>query len=474
MYREFEQCYRALQSRDERFDGWFVAAVATTGIYCRPSCPASTPKPQNVSFWPTAAVAQQLGYRACKRCRPDASPGSPQWRTRQDVVAQAMQLIADGVVDREGVPGLARRLGYSERQLNRRLVDEVGTGPLAIARAQRAQTARVLVETSDLAMTEIAFAAGFASVRQFNDVVREVFASTPTELRAAARRRSTRDTPVGAQELVLRLAHRGPFAVGDVFGFLGLRAVPGVESWDGETYGRTLRLPLGTGTVRLAAGDGYVSCRLSLEHGGDLTAAVDRCRRLLDLDADPRAVDDSLSGDPDLARLVARRPGLRSPGHVDGAELAARAILGQQVSVVGARTLAARAVASLGEPLGSPDGELTHLFPSAASLAASARDHFAMPASRHRALVAVSDALDSGRSVSVRAPTTRRRTGDCSPSRASVRGRRPTSSCARSARRTDSSPTTSGSATPRPRSDGPRTWPRCGSGPNECVRGGAT
>src|SRR5579871_2607109 len=183
---DFERCYRAVQSRDARFDGWFFTAVSSTGIYCRPSCPALTPKAQNVRFFPSAAAAQQAGFRACKRCRPDASPGSPEWNVRADVVARAMRLIADGVVDREGVPGLAAKLGYSTRQIQRQLLAELGAGPLALARAQRAQTARLLIETTELAMGDVAFAAGFASIRTFNDTVREVFALSPTELRHRA------------------------------------------------------------------------------------------------------------------------------------------------------------------------------------------------------------------------------------------------------------------------------------------------
>src|SRR5579862_9650949 len=169
---DFEHCYRAVHSRDARFDGWFFTAVTSTGIYCRPSCPARTPKPENVRFFPTAAAAQQAGFRACLRCRPDAAPGSPQWLGRADVAARAVRLVFDGVIDREGVSGLARRLGYGERQLHRVLVAEVGTGALSLARAQRSQTARVLVETTDLPMAQVAFAAGFSSIRQFNDTVR--------------------------------------------------------------------------------------------------------------------------------------------------------------------------------------------------------------------------------------------------------------------------------------------------------------
>src|SRR5689334_13679546 len=166
---DFDTCYRAVQSRDPRFDGWFFTAVRTTGIYCRPSCPATTPQRRNVEFFASAAAAQRAGYRACKRCRPDASPGSPEWNVRGDLVGRALRLIGDGVIDREGVPGLARRLGYSERQVHRALIAEVGAGPLALARAQRAQTARVLLETTDLPVTDVAFGAGFSSVRQFND-----------------------------------------------------------------------------------------------------------------------------------------------------------------------------------------------------------------------------------------------------------------------------------------------------------------
>src|SRR3954468_17874689 len=201
VYEDVERCVRAVQAKDARFDGWFFTAVLTTRIYCRPSCPVVPPKPQNMRFYPSAAAAQQAGFRACKRCRPDASPGSPEWSERADVVARAMRLIGDGVVDRDGVPGLARHLGYSVRQVERHLLAELGAGPLALARAQRAQTARILIETTALPMTELALAAGFGSIRTFNDTVREVFALSPTELRHRAK-----GTPsAAAGVLVLRL-----------------------------------------------------------------------------------------------------------------------------------------------------------------------------------------------------------------------------------------------------------------------------
>src|SRR5689334_22718326 len=299
-----ERCYRAVASRDARFDGWFFTAVHTTGIYCRPSCPARTPLARNVSFFTTAAAAQAAGFRACRRCRPDAVPGSPEWDVRADVVARAMRLIADGEVERSGIPGMAARLGYSERQLHRLLVAELGVGPLALARAQRAQTARLLIETTDLPMADVAFAAGFASIRQFNDTVREVFATPPTGLRKTASGRTSGATGW----LTIRLAARAPYAADEVLLFLGAHAVPGLEEWDGTTFSRVLDLPHGPAIVQLSpatGGGSGVLARLRLAELRDLGAAVTRCRRMLDLDADPAAVDDVLGADPALAPVVA-------------------------------------------------------------------------------------------------------------------------------------------------------------------------
>jgi AraC family transcriptional regulator of adaptative response / DNA-3-methyladenine glycosylase II len=388
-----ETCYRAVRSRDARFDGWFVTAVRTTGIYCRPSCPATTPRRANVRFLPTAAAAQLAGYRACKRCRPDASPGSPEWSSRSDTVARAMRLIGDGVVDRGGVAALAGQLAYSERQLHRLLVAEVGAGPQALARAQRAHTARVLIETSTLSFAEVAFAAGFASIRQFNETVRAVFATTPTDLR---RRGAGGDQPQPGV-LHLRLPHRSPIDVATLFGFLAQRAVPGVESYDGVTYRRTLRLPHDEATVALSPGDGHISATLSVRDPRDVVPAVARCRRLLDLDADTAAVDDLLRRDPLLAPLVAARPGLRVPGTVDGAETAVRAVLGQQVSVAGARTLARRLVDMFGKPLGvEADGLRSH-FPTADALADADPESLPLPRSRANTLVQMCAAIADGR-----------------------------------------------------------------------------
>jgi len=392
---DFERCYRAVQSRDSRFDGWFFTAVTTTGIYCRPSCPAITPRRANVRFFPSAAAAQGAGFRACRRCRPEAVPGSPDWDRRADVTGRAMRLIADGLVDREGVLGLARRLGYSERHLNRQLVATLGAGPLALARAQRARTARLLIETTTLPLTQVAFGAGFASVRQFNDTVREVFGATPTELRRSARRRDE-STP---GSIPLRLTYRPPFDGAGLISFLGSRAVPGVEEAVAGAYRRVLDLPRGAGIVLLRPGDRHVDAVLRLDDLRDLSAAVQRCRRLLDLDADPVAVDGQLGADPLLGPLVAARPGIRLPGTVDGDELAARAVLGQQVSVPGARTLLGRLVALAGEPIATPEGTLTHRFPTAAAIARWAdgpQDGVGLPASRRATLGRVAAALATG------------------------------------------------------------------------------
>lgn len=262
MHTDTERCVRAVQSKDARFDGWFFTAVLTTRIYCRPSCPVVPPKVENMTFYPSAAACQQAGFRACKRCRPDTSPGSPEWNARADAVARAMRLIGDGVVDREGVPGLAARLGYSTRQIERQLLAELGAGPLALARAQRAQTARLLIETTGLPMAQVAFAAGFSSIRTFNDTVREVFALAPSELRTrAARSRSAPPRTPGV--IALRLPYRAPLNPSNLFGHLAATGVPGVEEWRDGAYRRTLTLPYGHGIVALTPQPDHIACRLS-------------------------------------------------------------------------------------------------------------------------------------------------------------------------------------------------------------------
>ncbi|MEO1060004.1 MAG: AlkA N-terminal domain-containing protein [Actinomycetota bacterium] len=394
-----DRCYRAVESRDARFDGWFIVGVTSTGIYCRPSCPTPIrPKRENTRFFPTAAAAQRGGFRACKRCRPDAVPGSPEWDVRADLVGRAMRLIADGVVDREGVKGLAHRLAVSERHLHRLLNEVVGAGPIALARAQRAQTARVLIETTSMSFAEIAFASGFGSIRQFNDTVREVFAQTPSELRSARR---TSQPQSAAGPLTVRLAVREPFAADDLIGFLVWHATPGVEEQVDGVYRRSLDLPGGPGIVELRPADGFIECRLRLADLADLTTAVTRCRRLLDLDADPGVVADTLGADEVLAPLVERRPGLRVPGAVDGFEHTIRTIVGQQISVTGAATVLGRVTAAAGAPLAEPLGGVTHRFPRPEELLSLGPDELPMPKARARAVLAVSEAVAGGLSIDV-------------------------------------------------------------------------
>ncbi|MFI6638009.1 AlkA N-terminal domain-containing protein [Streptomyces sp. NPDC050504] len=396
MHTDTEHCVRAVQSKDARFDGWIFTAVLTTRIYCRPSCPVVPPKPENMTFYPSAAACQQAGFRACKRCRPDTSPGSPEWNARADSVARAMRLIQDGVVDREGVPGLAARLGYSTRQIERQLRAELGAGPLALARAQRAQTARVLIETTALPMADVAFAAGFASIRTFNETVREVFALSPGELRARAGKGTGAGPGAAPGVISLRLPFRAPLNPDNLFGHLAATAVPGVEEWRDGAYRRTLALPYGHGTVALSPRPDHIACRLSLTDPRDLTNAISRCRRLLDLDADPVAVDAQLSADPLLAPLVAKAPGRRVPRTVDAAEFAVRGVLGQQVSTAAARTHAGRLVTAYGTPVDDPEGGLTHLFPTPEQLTALDPGSLAMPASRRRTLTTLVAALADG------------------------------------------------------------------------------
>ncbi|GAA2683299.1 AlkA N-terminal domain-containing protein [Streptomyces lunalinharesii] len=361
---DFERCWRATLSRDTRFDGLFYSAVVTTGIYCRPSCPGC-PMRKNVRFYRSAAAAQDAGYRACKRCNPDASPGSPEWNLRADVVGRAMRLIADGVCDRDGVAGLAAQLGYTTRHLHRLLTTEVGVGPQALARAQRAQTARILLETTNLRITDVAMAAGFSSVRQFNDTIASVFDRTPTALRDMA----TSPADHAAGMITVRLAAREPFDGPALLRFFAARAIPGVEEVDTGSYRRSLRLPHGAGAVALTPHPGYVAAQFRLEDIRDLATAIHRCRRLLDLDADPLAVTELLTSEPLMAPLTAAHPGLRVPGAADPEELLLCTALRQTLPALQGMTALAALTCRFGRPLPIPTGLVTHLFPSAQTLA---------------------------------------------------------------------------------------------------------
>ncbi|ASO19102.1 AraC family transcriptional regulator of adaptative response / DNA-3-methyladenine glycosylase II [Actinoalloteichus hoggarensis] len=423
----FAERYRAIDARDTRFDGQFFTAVSSTGVYCRPSCPARTPKMRNVTFFLTSAAAHEAGYRACKRCLPEAAPGTPEWDLRRDLAGRAMRLIADGVVDREGVESLAARLGYSGRQVHRLLSAELGAGPLALARARRAQTARSLLVGTNLRLADVAFAAGFGSVRQFNATVLAVFDARPGELRSRGRGRAAGEVPGGRVDvpavdgapvrLDLALPVRGPFDAPGLFRFLAARAVGGVEAagstaGGGLRYARTLALPHGPGAVEVVATEtpasGWrVRAELELSSLADVATAVARVRRMLDLNADPIAVDTALSADPTLAPLVAATPGVRLPGAVDPHELVIRAIVGQQISVAAARTHLTRLAAVLGRPYSSSFAGLDRLFPSPADIAGGVSEPVAgeplnperplrLPARSVRTVVATARALADG------------------------------------------------------------------------------
>ena len=390
----FDERYGVILSRDPRFDGQFVTAVRSTGIYCRPSCPARTPKPANVSFFATSAAAHEAGYRACKRCLPEAAPGSPEWDLRRDTTARAMRLIADGVVEREGVPGLARRLGYSPRHLTRLLTAELGAGPLALSRAHRAHTARMLLVGTDLPAADVAFSAGFTSIRQFNETVREVFGMPPLELRARRRRTPGPDTP-GAIDLVL--PHRGPFDAEGLFAWMSARAITGVESATATSFARTLGLDGGPAWFELRLDEvGRVRLRARLTHLGDLSTLVTRARRLFDLDADPLAVDEALARHPELAPLVARVPGIRVPGAADPHEMLIRAMVGQQITVTAARTALTALADALGEPVADGGAPEVRLFPTMAAIAERGHEVLRGPAARTRAIVGAAAALADG------------------------------------------------------------------------------
>lgn len=393
---DFWQRYRAIDARDPRFDGQFFTAVRTTGIYCRPSCPARTPKAENVTFYETSAAAHEAGYRACKRCLPEAVPGTPAWNIRSDIAGRAMRLINDGVINRDGVEGLASRLGYSSRQLNRILTSELGAGPLSLARAGRAQTARTLLVSTSMKFADIAFAAGFNSVRQFNDTVVEVFDMTPTALRGTARHQKA---PVATTTaLTLQLPYREPFDPG-IFTFLAVRAIPGIENGTPASYARTLRLQHGDARFKVEYDDGAPGRPLILTIGAvdlrDLPVLLSRVRRLLDLDADPGAVDSALAAEPRLAQSVAESPGMRLPGAVDPQELLVRAMVGQQITVASARTALTQLAVS-GSETSMPGDGLDRLFPTPAQLSESAPLLLKGPQRRMDSLVAVTSAMATG------------------------------------------------------------------------------
>ncbi|WP_405088723.1 DNA-3-methyladenine glycosylase 2 family protein [Microbispora sp. NBC_01389] len=408
---DFDACYLAVSARDSRFDGRFYTAVTTTGIYCRPICPARTPGRANVRFYRHAAAAEAAGFRPCRRCRPELSPGDPGWDVRADLVGRALRLIDDGVADDSGVAGLARRLHVTERHLHRLFAAELGAGPLAVARTRRLLLAKQLLTETTLPITDVAFAAGFGSVRQFNAAMKESYGFAPGELRKG-------NGPVGggghgggqggghcspASGLTLRLGHRRPYDAQSVLRFLAARVIPGVEAvrWAGaDVAAYTRAVPGGSITLRPAADHVRLTVRTTEAHR--LSPLVARCRRLLDLDADPGAVREIL-GRTSLAPLVEARPGLRVPGAYDGFEAAVRAVVGQQISVAGARTLLGRIAARAGVPAvtdPNPSSEAANetalLFPTADRLAGADLHGLGLTTRRTATIRALAEEVASG------------------------------------------------------------------------------
>lgn len=387
-FPDAELAYRAVSARDPRFDGRLFVGVLSTGVYCRPSCPSRTPRPENCVFHRSAAACVSAGFRACRRCRPDAQPGSRDWDLDADLAGRALRLLEQGVVDVEGVEGLAARLAVSPRHLHRVLVAQLGAPPAELARTRRAQLARMLIDETDLPLAQVAFAAGFRSVRQFNDVMRAHVGAPPSTLRRAGR------AGTGTGTLELRLRHRAPFDADAWLAHVAARAVPGLEEVDGPVVRRVLPGRAGPVLAELDLSDGVVA-RLVLPGVDELSRAVGRLRHWADLDADPARVDEVLAQDASLAPLVAARPGLRVPGTVDTAELALRAVVGQQVTIAGARTLTARLVAALGRP--TPWG--LRAFPTPAAVAGAGvagLRALGMTGARASALAGLAAALDDG------------------------------------------------------------------------------
>jgi len=409
-------CYRALTTRDARFDGRFFVCVRTTGVYCRPVCPAPTPKLHNVVFLPCAAAAEAAGFRPCRRCRPETSPGAPAWNGTAAVVSRALRLIADGALDEAESERLvhktastedgsrptganaysffAARLGLGERQLRRLFVQHLGASPAAVARARRVHFAKRLVDETELSMTEIALCAGFRSIRQFNHAIRETFGRSPSELRR--RRSSHRQARDG--RLVLRLAYRPPLEWRPLLEFFRRRAIPGVEAVDGETYRRTIECDDTAATIEITPVEGEPRLELGIDRGavGGLVRIVERVRRMFDLNADPLHIAAAFCGDPVLGKRVGARPGLRVPGAWNGFELAVRAVLGQQVTVRAATTLAGRLVARFGRPIENPGRGLTHLFPRPQVLAGADLGTIGLTAARAETIRGLGRAVASG------------------------------------------------------------------------------
>ncbi|MBI1260084.1 MAG: helix-turn-helix domain-containing protein [Rhizobiales bacterium] len=387
-------CYRAMQAKDARFDGRFFVCVSSTGIYCRPVCPARVPKKSNCLFVPSAAAAEEKGYRSCLRCRPETAPGTPAWAGTEASVARALRLIEEGALDQGSLPALAERLGLGERHLRRLFVSHVGAGPQAVAANRRLLTARQLIHETALPLSEIAHAAGFQSLRRFNDAMLKAYGAAPGAVR---RRAGIAQQAAGSIEL--RLGYRPPYDWPLVLRYLAGRAIPGVEVVDDESYQRTFRLGGATGWLRVTQapkGHGLL-VRIHAEGRLPVRQLVARLRRLFDLDADPDAIAKALAHDPLIGPRLRALPGLRVPGAFDGFELAIRAILGQQISVKGATTISGRLAARHGRHIETDVPSLRFVFPDAEALSRGDLSGLGLTGGRMNTLTAMARAVHEGR-----------------------------------------------------------------------------
>ena len=385
---------RARKSRDARFDGQFYIGVRTTGIYCRPICPANTPKSENVTFFPTAAAASEAGYRPCLRCRPECAPGTPAWSGTSTTVRRGLRLIADGVLDDSNVEELATRLGVTSRHLRRLFTRHLGASPLAVAHTRRLHFAKQLIDQTRLPMQDIAIAAGYGSVRRFNDAFVKTYRRSPRELR----RSGNAADPVEADTvLTVRLPCRAPFDWSSLLAFFAARAVPGVESVDGDRYRRTVTIDGQPGLIEVRQERDEVLLAMHGIGTQKIFPVVQRCREVFDLDAPVQEITRVLSQDPVLARLLRENPGVRVPGAWDGFELAVRAVLGQQISVKAATTIAGRLATAYGEPVkAAGDSRLTRLFPVPERLARARFNNMGITTSRAATLRRLARAVVDG------------------------------------------------------------------------------
>lgn len=378
---DHDACYRAISTRDARFDGRLFIGVKTTGIYCRPICPARTPKRENVSFYASAAAAQEAGFRPCLRCRPEAAPDLAVWRGSSNTVSRALSLIETGALDGADVEALAERLGVGERQLRRLFRTHLGASPISVAQTRRVLLAKQLIHETGLTMTEVALASGFGSVRRFNETFHNLYNRPPSTLRRSGTQGGSKE----AVEILLR--YRPPYDWPAMLSFLRARAIPGIEVVAADIYTRTIEVAGARGTVSVEPGTGNaLKATVRFPKLSALPTIIARLRRVFDLAADPIVIGTHLSEDPALKPLVSARPGLRVPGAWDGFELAVRAVLGQQITVTAAIGLAGKLVATYGEPVATDIAGLTHIFPRPERLATADIAVLGMPGARGRAL----------------------------------------------------------------------------------------